>query len=266
MRFFRYESNGGADLAVVRNGVATSLASLDAGYPSDVCDLVSRGPSLIDEISARLDRGEGARVDRNTIRLLNPVASPSKIICIGLNYQDHADETKLATTAFPTVFARYNSTLIGPGDAILRPKVSQALDFEVELVAVVGKRAHYVPLDQALDYVAGYAVANDACPIGPDFVTADELPAGGKGLSITTRLNGEVVQSSTTSLMIFDVATLIHKLSEVMSLEPGDVILTGTPSGIGHARKPPLYMKPGDLCECEVERVCVLSNPVQDEI
>ena len=287
MRFFRYESNGGADLAVVRNGVATSLASLDAGYPSDVCDLVSRGPSLIDEISARLDRGEGARVDRNTIRLLNPVASPSKIICIGLNYQDHADETKLATTAFPTVFARYTSTLIGPGDAILRPKVSQALDFEVELVAVVGKRAHYVPLDQALDYVAGYTVANDAsvrdyqfatsqfligknfdatCPIGPDFVTADELPAGGKGLSITTRLNGEVVQSSTTSLMIFDVATLIHKLSEVMSLEPGDVILTGTPSGIGHARKPPLYMKPGDLCECEVERVCVLSNPVQDEI
>jgi 2-keto-4-pentenoate hydratase/2-oxohepta-3-ene-1,7-dioic acid hydratase in catechol pathway len=231
-------------------------------------------------------KGGGVTVDREKVTLLAPFTRPGKIICVGLNYDEHAKETKLDTTAFPTLFPRFNSTILAPDAPILVPKVSTSVDYEVELVAVVGKRAHYVSQAEALDCVAGYTIANDvsirdyqmmtsqftpgknfdaSCPLGPDYVTADELPAGGVGLRLMTRLNGEVLQNDTTDNMLFDVETLIVKLSEIMTLEPGDIILTGTPSGVGFTRKPPIFMKDGDLCECEIEGIGILSNPVRNE-
>lgn len=286
MRFFRYEAGNGPALAVQHEGRAVALASLDPSLPVDLTAILAQGRATLDRIAALAKGGAGEAVDRGTVKLLNPFPQPGKIVCIGLNYDEHAKETNLPTTAFPTVFTRFQSTLLDPGAPILRSASSEAYDYEVELVAVIGKHAHYVGIEDALDHVAGYTVANDVsvrdyqfatsqftigknfdatCPVGPDFVTADELPAGGRGLALSTKLNGEVVQSDTTNNMIFDVATLVHKLSQVMSLAPGDIILTGTPSGIGHARKPPLYMKNGDVVECSVETIGTLSNPVADE-
>ncbi|OYU34717.1 fumarylacetoacetate hydrolase family protein [Novosphingobium sp. PASSN1] len=286
MRFFRYDAGNGAGLAVEFDGKTVALSSLGPNLPSFIDGIIHGGAALREKIAALVASGAGAAVDRASVKLLNPFPSPGKIICIGLNYDEHAKETNLSTTAFPTVFTRFNSTLLDPDAPILRSASSEAYDYEVELVAVIGKPAHYVDLDDALDYVAGYTVANDVsvrdyqfatsqftigknfdatCPLGPDFVTADELPAGGKGLALSTRLNGETVQSDTTDNMIFNVATLVHKLSQVMSLAVGDIILTGTPSGIGHARKPPLYMKHGDVVECTVEGIATLRNPVVDE-
>jgi 2-keto-4-pentenoate hydratase/2-oxohepta-3-ene-1,7-dioic acid hydratase in catechol pathway len=270
---------------VQANGTV-ALSSLAADLPKTLDDIVRGGPALFTRIAELAKAGGGTPVDRAAVKILAPFRAPGKIICIGLNYGEHAKETKLAPTQFPTVFARYTSTLVHPGDPILVPKVSNDVDYEVELTAVIGKRAHYVAKADALDYIVGYTVANDVsirdyqmrtsqftpgknfdatCPLGPDFVTADELPAGGKGLRIETRVNGEVLQSDTTDNMLFDVATLVEKLSEVMTLEPGDIILTGTPSGVGYTRKPPIFLKHGDACEVSVERVGVLTNPVVNE-
>jgi 2-keto-4-pentenoate hydratase/2-oxohepta-3-ene-1,7-dioic acid hydratase in catechol pathway len=286
MRFFSYQSAKGPAIAVDHGGLTIALSSLDASFPSNLIDLIQGGSEILELIATALRQKQGQLVERSSARFLPLISNPGKIICIGLNYQDHATETNLPVGAYPVVFPRYTSTLTGHQQPLLRPRVSTQFDYESELVAVIGRRAHYVAKDDALKYVAGYTVANDAslrdyqfrtsqftvgknfdatCALGPDFVTADELPAGGAGLKITTRLNGQTVQSGSTSDMIFNVATLVHLLSETMSLEPGDVILTGTPAGIGMSRKPPLYMKAGDVCECEVERVGLLVNTVRDD-
>jgi len=286
MRFFRFDAGNGPAIAVESGGKAVALGSLAADFPENLNGVIAGGSELLARIGALLNNGGGTPVDRSAVTVLNPFPAPGKIICIGLNYDEHAKETNLPTTAFPTVFTRFTSTLLDPDGAILRSHNSEAYDYEVELVAVIGKTAHYVGLADALDHVAGYTVANDVsvrdyqfatsqfiigknfdttCPIGPDYVTADELPQGGRGLALSTRLNGETMQSDTTDNMIFDVATLVHKLSQVMSLAPGDIILTGTPSGIGHARKPPLYMKNGDIVECTVEGIGTLRNSIVDE-
>jgi 2-keto-4-pentenoate hydratase/2-oxohepta-3-ene-1,7-dioic acid hydratase in catechol pathway len=203
-----------------------------------------------------------------------------------MNYQDHADENKLKPQTHPTFFARFTSSLLGHQQPILRPTVSDTLDFEGELAAVIGKPGRHIPVEKALDHVAGYSIFNDASvreyqsrgqqwtlgknfdntgAFGPEFVTADELPRGAAGLKLATRLNGATVQSANTSELIFDVATLISRLSEVTTLETGDVIVTGTPAGIGFFRDPKLYMKPGDVCEVEIEGLGTLRNPIQDE-
>jgi 2-keto-4-pentenoate hydratase/2-oxohepta-3-ene-1,7-dioic acid hydratase in catechol pathway len=178
--------------------------------------------------------------------------------------------------------------LIAHGAPLIRPIVSEQLDFEGELAAIIGKPGRHIPVDQALDHIAGYAPFNEASirdyqiargqqwtlgknfdgtgAFGPEFVTADELPPGAKGLHLETRLNGTVVQSANTDDLIFDIATLVSRLSEAVRLETGDVIVTGTPAGIGLFRKPQLWMKPGDVCEVEIERVGLLRNPVADEV
>jgi 2-keto-4-pentenoate hydratase/2-oxohepta-3-ene-1,7-dioic acid hydratase in catechol pathway len=213
--------------------------------------------------------------------------APQKIICVGLNYVDHAAESpyKNAPT-YPVLFNRFNTTLIGHNAPMIRPKVSEQFDYEGELVAVIGKRGRYIPKEKALGFVAGYSVFNDGSirdyqfkstqwlmgknfdatgPLGPDFVTADELPAGAIGLQLKTRLNGQVMQNANTRDMIFDIATLVSTASDAMTLEPGDLIVSGTPAGVGFARKPPVWMKDGDVCEVEIEGVGTLSNPIKDE-
>ncbi|MDP9113509.1 MAG: fumarylacetoacetate hydrolase family protein [Acidobacteriota bacterium] len=261
-----------------------------------------KGSDLIDlkgcELSGLLEAGEagfkhaahlalyGPLVDESSLSYLPPIAAPPKIVCVGLNYKDHVNEAKRAAPSDPTFFGRFTRSVIGHGQTLIRPSASEQFDYEGEIAAVIGKGGRHISREQALDHVAGYSVFNDASvrdyqrrgeqwtlgknfdstgAFGPDFVTADELPAGARGLRLVTRLNGVEVQSATAEDMIFDVATLIVRLSEVMTLEVGDVIVTGTPGGVGFARVPKLFMKDGDVCEVELEGVGTLRNPVKDE-
>ena len=225
-------------------------------------------------------------VDIEAVDLLPPLPNPPKIICVGLNYADHSAESGFAVPDYPTVFGRFASSLIGHGAPIVRPRVSEQLDYEGEFVAVIGRGGRDIPKARALDHVAAYSLFNDASvrdyqfkapqwtvgknfdgtgAFGPWLVTADALPPGCAGLRLQTRLNGAVVQDASTDDLVFDVATLVSTLSEAWTLEPGDVIVTGTPSGVGLARKPPLWMKPGDVCEVELEGLGVLRNPIADQ-
>jgi acylpyruvate hydrolase len=214
------------------------------------------------------------------------LSQPGKIICVGLNYADHAKEGGNARPEYPSFFLRTAASLVAHGAAILRPRVSDRLDFEAELAVVIGQRVKHATLENALDAVAGYSCFNDGSlrdyqrktsqwtigknfdftgGFGPCLVTPDELPAGAKGLRIRSILNGQTMQDSTTTDMLWGVAELIVILSECMTLEPGDVIASGTPAGVGYARTPPVFMHAGDVIEIEIEGVGCLSNPIADE-
>jgi len=247
--------------------------------------LVAKGEVALRAAAETLVR-TGEAVDLGVVKLEQPLAAHGKIICVGLNYADHASEASMKAPDYPTLFARFPSSLIAHDEPIVRPRVSDKLDYEGELVAVIGKRGRYIPRTAALSHVCGYSIFNDGSirdfqlrtpqwtvgknfdntgPFGPVFVSADELPPGAHGLKIETRLNGRVMQSATTADLIFDVATLVALISEAMTLEPGDLIITGTPAGVGAARKPPVFMKAGDICEVEIEGIGILRNPIADE-
>jgi len=262
-----------------------------------VVDLTQRLPSDFSSLEALLDSGDAglkavrAVLDADApviplerLRWTPPAPAAAKIIGIGLNYRDHALETGQPIPQDPVVFLRVGTSLVPHEGTIMATPLSDQLDFEGELAVVVGRRARRVTKAAALSHVFGYTVANDASlrdfqlrtpqwtlgknfdatgALGPEIVTADELPAGAAGLAIRTRLNGETVQSSNTRELIFDVADLVSRLSAVMTLNPGDVILTGTPGGVGGLRKPPLWMKPGDTCEVEIEGIGTLVNPIR---
>ncbi len=238
--------------------------------------------SAVDLAVNAADRAAGEDIAASDVTLLAPVPRPGKVICIGLNYRAHAAEGGNAVPDYPSIFLRGPTSLIGPADPIILPECSDKLDFEAELGVVIGKAATNVR-DNPLDHVAGYVCFNDATirdyqrktsqwTVGKNFdgtgafsaelVTPDELPEGAAGLRITARLNGEVMQDSDTADMIFDTATLIRTLSEAMTLEPGDVIATGTPAGVGYARTPPVFMREGDRIEIEIERIGKAANVV----
>jgi 2-keto-4-pentenoate hydratase/2-oxohepta-3-ene-1,7-dioic acid hydratase in catechol pathway len=219
-------------------------------------------------------------------KLLPAVPRPGKIVCLGLNYADHAAEGGHKKPEYPSFFLRVPSSLAAHGEALLRPRVSDRFDWEAELAVVIGKRGRHLTAQDALDVVAGYACFNDGSlrdyqrkttqwtigknfdrtgPLGPWVVPASELPAGATGLKIESRLNGQVMQSSNTSNMLFPVVETLCLLTEVMTLEPGDVIAMGTPSGVGYARNPPVFMKAGDRIEIEIEKIGVLANTIIDE-
>ncbi|QEY72035.1 fumarylacetoacetate hydrolase family protein [Pseudomonas denitrificans (nom. rej.)] len=211
---------------------------------------------------------------------------PGKIICVGLNYADHTKESPYAQPDYPTLFPRFNSSLIGHNQPLVRPRISDTLDYEGEMAVVLKSGGRHIAKEQALQHVAGYALFNegsvreyqfkspqwtvgknfdDTGAFGPDLVTADELPAGGKGLLLQTRVNGKVVQSANTEDMLFDVATIISTLSEAVTLEAGDVIVSGTPAGVGFGMDPKVYLKAGDVVEVSIEGIGTLVNPVVDE-
>ncbi len=285
MKFLTYKTAGKAGLAVEQDGSFLGLTQDHPNYPGDLKSLIAKGPQALAQGAAAV-KAAGQRLDLAAVTLLPPL-SPAKILCVGLNYADHAAESKMQVPALPTLFSRFASTIVASEAPIRLPRVSTFLDFEGELAVIIGKTARYVSKDQALDYVAGYSVFNDATlrdyqlrtpqwtigknfdgtgPFGPVFVTADALPAGGSGLAIQTRLNGEVMQKSSTDQLIFDVATLVATISEALALEPGDVIITGTPAGVGGARDPKVFMKAGDVCEVEIEGIGVLRNPVVADV
>ncbi len=213
-----------------------------------------------------------------------PVPRPGKLICIGLNYRDHAAESNMAIPERPVVFSKFSTAVIAPGEPVLTPETSQQVDYEAELAVVIGRRAKNVSVSSGLDYVLGYTAFNDVsardfqfadgqwqrgkscdtfAPMGPTIVTADEIPDPHK-LSIKLRLNGKTMQDSNTDQLIFGVPELIAFLSETITLEPGDVIATGTPPGVGFARKPPVFLKHGDQMEVEIEKIGTLNSVVRN--
>jgi acylpyruvate hydrolase len=266
------------------NGSFVVLFADEAEFPGELDALVAAGPEAVSAGYRRLLSGKA--VDPSRLEFLPPLINPGKIICVGLNYADHSNESGFKQPEYPTLFSRFNSSLIGAGAPIVRPKLSEQLDYEGELVAVVGRGGRYISKDKALDHVVGYSIFNDASirdyqfkspqwtvgknfdgtgAFGPVFVTADELPRGCKGLNLETRLNGVTVQSASIDAMVFDVASQVAIISEAITLAPGDILVTGTPSGVGLARKPPLWMKGGDVCEVEIDGIGVLRNPVVNE-
>lgn len=284
MKLVRFERQGREGWAVQdATGGAWHGNTEDAvGYPGTLDEAIRQGRPALDAATAAM-RSQPV-VDLERVRFLAPVAEPRKILCVGLNYRDHTEESGFEQPAYPTLFSRFNTSVV-PHDAPLEHAgLSDTLDFEGELVAVIGKGGSCIQPDQALSHVLAYSVFNDGSvreyqfktpqwtmgknfdrtgAFGPWLVTADELPPGARGLQLETRLNGQTVQSANTRDMVFDVASLIVTISEAITLEPGDLIVAGTPAGIGHAREPRLYMRPGDVCEVEIEGIGLLRNRVQ---
>jgi acylpyruvate hydrolase len=279
MRFITYQTPEGECIAVATDRGYFGLPV--TAIKTDLLGLIAQGKEALQKTGGVLARGEA--INLSNVTLSPPLPRPGKLICIGLNYADHSKESGFMPPEYPTVFARYTSSLVAASAPIIRPAVSDQLDYEGELAVIIGRSGRNISQENALAHVAGYSLFNDASvrdyqfkspqwtmgknfdstgAFGPEFVTADELPPGCKGLKIETRLNGEVVQSASTSDMIFSVEQLVTTLSEVMTLDPGDVIVSGTPAGVGFARKPPLWMKPGDICEVEIERLGQLRNPI----
>ena len=212
-----------------------------------------------------------------------PIERPQKIVCVGLNYRDHAEEQGVDLPERPILFAKWPNTLIGPGEPIVVPAISEQVDYEAELGVVIGERVKGVSTENALEAVAGYVCVNDVsardlqfadgqwvrgkspdtfCPVGPRLVPRDEIPDP-QALRIRAVLNGEALQDSTTANMVFGVAEIVAFVSQAITLEPGDLIATGTPAGVGAFRKPPVFMKPGDEITIEIDGIGALTNPVR---
>jgi 2-keto-4-pentenoate hydratase/2-oxohepta-3-ene-1,7-dioic acid hydratase in catechol pathway len=274
--------------AFTSDGVIADLTPLHSneGLTADhLLQCLDLESGFIYKAKAALTAGEfPATVNRADIKLVSPVPRPGKIICIGLNYRDHAEESGMAIPESPIIFSKFSNCSVGPNEPIVIPTGSTQTDYEAELAFVIGRRTRNVKKADALSYVFGYTNFNDVsardfqfadgqwqrgkscetfAPMGEYIATADETPDP-QSLSIKLRLNGETMQDSNTKQMIFGVAELIEFLSRYITLEPGDVVATGTPPGVGFARKPPVYLKNGDVVEVEIEGLGVLSNPVTD--
>lgn len=281
MRFISYRDAAG-------EGVALNTASGYRGLP--VATLGGDLKSFLHDKGALTALAEtladAPAIDVETVELLAPIPNPAKILCIGLNYVDHSAESGFAPPTYPTVFARFANSLVGHRAPMVRPNASIMFDYEAELVAVIGKGGRHIAREHALDHVAGYSLCNDGSirdfqirspqwtmgkvwdgtgAVGPELVTADELPANCKGLTLTMKINGETLQSAAIDDMIFDIATLVSVLSEAMTLEPGDLIISGTPGGVGAMRNPQIWLKPGDEAVVEIEGLGTLVNPVVQE-
>jgi 2-keto-4-pentenoate hydratase/2-oxohepta-3-ene-1,7-dioic acid hydratase in catechol pathway len=281
-------SKGGSDrLGVVDGDQVVDISAAYAAAPKDILATIQGGAAALAKVkAAAASAASSARSAVSSLTPALPIAHPPKFICVGLNYALHAKEGGHPIPTYPSFFWRATTSLVAAGGNVIRPKASVQLDYECELAFIIGKGGRHIAEDKALEHVFGYTLFNDVSvrdyqrktsqwlpgknfdgtgPFGPQVVTADELPAGAAGLRIMTRLNGETMQDSNTADMIFPVARTIAFLSEFMTLEAGDVVATGTPSGVAHARKPPPWMKQGDVVEVEVERIGILRNPVVDE-
>lgn len=279
MKFMTYRQSGVAGLAVAVDSGWRGMQAGDPGWPGDLVALIAEG---------RLAEGgealaSGTVVDPEAVTVLPPIPAPGKIIGIGLNYRDHAAEAGMALPDYPAMFVRFASTLVGHDQPLLCPRESDQFDFEGELAVIIGRGGRHIPQDRALAAVAGYSIFHDASlrdyqikspqwtagknfdatgGFGPAFVSADALPPGCAGLRLRTTLNGRIVQDGCIDDMVFSVADLVSTLSQVMTLSPGDVIITGTPAGVGMGRHPKLWMQPGDLALVEIDGIGILRNPV----
>ncbi len=289
MRLFNFKDSNGHDGvgALIKGSSDTfiNLSATDPLIPNNLHEMIQSKEHL-DRAAAALNNSSAIKEKIQSITFRSPIEKPGKIVCMGLNYADHAKEGGNARPEYPSFFMRVPSSLTAHLSPIVRPKVSDKLDYEAELAFVVGKTARHLTRENALDCVAGYSIFNDGSirdyqrkttqwtigknfdqtgAFGPWLVTPDELPPGCDGLNIQSRLNGQVMQNANTKDFLWDVAETIVLITECMTLEPGDVVITGTPAGVGYARTPPVYMKPGDICEIEIESIGILRNTIADE-
>jgi acylpyruvate hydrolase len=287
MRLVTFVASGEPRAGVLIDGNVVDLNRADSGLPSTVLGLLQGGEGLIERARRAVESAAGgpAAHAAGSVRLLAPIPRPPKVICIGLNYARHAAEAGLAIPARPSTFLKASSTVAGPGEAIIRPPTTEQLDYEVEFAVVIGRQGKAIGRDEAMGYVAGYTIVNDvsardlqfskdggiivgknfdtSCPMGPYVALIDELPDP-TGLRLRTWVNGQPRQDSSTADLIFDVPAIIEFLSRQLTLEPGDVIATGTPEGVGLGMKPQVWLQPGDVVRMEIDGLGVLENRVVD--
>jgi 2-keto-4-pentenoate hydratase/2-oxohepta-3-ene-1,7-dioic acid hydratase in catechol pathway len=279
MRLVSFEQGGRIRPGVVKGDKVIDLSSL--GYDS-LLQLIEAGP----EAQRKLESIDGSGgIPLNEVRLKAPIPKPRKLICVGLNYRDHAEETGSEIPSVPTIFNKFATAVIGPGDTVVLPKVSKSPDYEAEFAFVIGRGGRNIKADDWQDHIFGYTIVNDIsardyqrattqwlmgktfdtfAPMGPWIVTKDEIKNPHE-LDISMTINGEVLQNSNTRELIFKVPDLISYLSSVFTLEPGDIVSTGTPSGVGVARNPPRFLRDGDTCVVKIQQIGELRNPVKAE-
>ena len=289
MRLFSYFDQNGqraiGALSTQNPNRFIPLSVSDPSIPNCLLELIEEDPQF-SKVKKLIANPQAAQRDLDEITFATLIDRPGKIICMGLNYADHAKEGGHARPDYPSFFMRGPSSLTAHQSPIIRPKVSTKLDYEAELAFVISKQARHCTLENALEHLAGYSIFNDGSvrdyqrkstqwtigknfdqtgAFGPWLVTPDELPQGATGLQIQSRLNGQIMQNANTKDFLWGVAETIVLITECMTLEPGDVVITGTPAGVGYARTPPVFMKPGDICEVEIEGIGILSNTIADE-
>jgi 5-carboxymethyl-2-hydroxymuconate isomerase len=275
MHLVTYKANGSVHVGVLTGASVTQVPGVNS-----MLELIEAGPGALEDLVP----GVGRTIPMSPSRLLAPLPRPGKIVAIGLNYMDHARERGVEPPKQPLIFAKFTSSVTGPGAPIRwDPTLTEKVDYEVELGVVIGSEARNVSEADALSHVFGYTVLNDVtardmqrgdgqwvrgksldtfCPMGPAIVTADEI-RDPQTLAIRSKVNGETMQSGNTSDMIFSVAELIAYISRSFTLQPGDIIATGTPGGVGEFRDPPVFLKDGDVVTCEIERIGKLENPCE---
>lgn len=289
MKIIGFEADGTLRLGVVEGEEVIDLQAVDNRTPYDLREVLAANDGSLKPLADLAGKAPAsARRPLAGIKYALPVARPGKIICLGLNYLDHVKEgpQRDNVPTFPSLFLRCLTSMAPHEAPLIRPRASEQFDYEAEMVAVVGKRAKNLTAENAINCIVGYSCCNEGSirefqrhttqwtmgknfdrtgGFGPWIVTADEVPEAGVGLAIQSRLNGQVMQSDNTANMMFPLKETLVYLTKGITLEPGDVIVTGTPSGVGHARKPPVWMKPGDTIEIEVQGVGVLRNTIADE-
>ena len=282
MKLVTFNQSGQQSYGFIDNDTIIDIGQTLGNTHPDLKSLISDDYSKL--ISSNTDTAP--QVALSDVQLLPPITNPDKIICVGLNYESHRKETGRPEVEFPTLFTRFANSQIGDGEAMWRPAESTSLDYEGELAVIIGSGGWKIPVDKALEHVAGYSCYNDGSvrdwqrhtsqftpgknfrhtgPFGPWLVTTDEIPDPST-LTLTTRLNGEVMQHATTDLLIFTIPVLINYISRFTRLEPGDVIVSGTPGGVGFKRDPQVFMKPGDVVEVEISKIGILKNPIEAEL
>lgn len=282
MRLMMVKTSQGDVLGVVKGDNVTLLPG------KTLLEVAGGGAAALAEVEkAAAAAPAAATVPYASVKAAQPFLNHGKFICVGLNFTDHAKEGGNPIPDYPALFLRVHSSLIAHGEPLVAPKASHTFDYEAELTIVIGKGGRHIPEASALDHVFGYTIFNDGSvrayqrkstqwtagknfdktgPVGPVVVTSDELPPGATGLGIRSILNGQVLQNGTTDDFIFSVAKVVSTVSEIMTLEPGDMIATGTPAGVGYPRKPPIFMKNGDEIVIEIDGIGRLVNPVVDEV
>ena len=289
MKIVAFEGQGGPRVGIVDGDRVIDLQAAEPRVPNDLAEWLAKTNGDTKQLAEIAKRApSSARKPLSAITYALPVGRPGKIICLGLNYLEHVKEGSQRDNIpkFPTIFMRGLTSLVPHGAPIVRPLASETLDYEAELILVIGKRAKHLTAANATSCIAGYSCGNEGSVrefqrkttqwdmgknfdrtggFGPWLITADELPDAAKGLKIQSRLNGTVMQSDNTDNMMFPIVEMLVYITQGITLEPGDVIFTGTPSGVGHVRKPPVWMKNGDTVEVEIERIGTLRNPIADE-
>lgn len=282
MKLATFDHNGKDEIGIVTENQVQIIQG--PGMPSSMLELIQGGDEILKKVWAGFNGGNFKSYPVSEAHFQAPISNPRKIMAIGHNYMDHIREQNAPVPAYPILFAKYPTSIIGPDETIAwDEQLTKQVDIEAELCVVIGKKARHVKEENALDFIFGYTILNDIsardlqygdkqwvrgksldtfCPLGPVIVTADDIPDP-QALHLNSRINDFVMQDSSTKEMIFSVKYLIAFLSRAFTLEPGDLIASGTPNGVGHYRKPPIYLKDGDLVTIEVEKIGKLVNPAR---